>query len=469
MAVRHYKVILTTVGTVHVGNGKKLGSKDYFCNGDKGVSILDVPKFVSRLSHAQLESYCDFLKNSDSSEGLQDFLNQHRELKKTAEACVVYRVDAQLAKARGGSYQYLDVAEFVKDAYGLPYIPGSSVKGMLRTAILTHMILVDRSSYAPLFSEREAQSPESRSRAGRAINRRAFWQEYPDPEDRTVTNDIMRYVSVSDSKPLAPSALAFVKKYDKFSRSDRADHKMNLGKNLSNQAYYDGNELPIYYRECLKPGTHIELTIDVDERIDGYLLPLKLDIAGLQSVLQESFNLYKSSFLDHFELGESSGSQSGVVNDGRCQHVYSTGPFAGTRCRNTVLDGGNYCSKHQDCTNGGSDSCTVYLGGGVDFDSKTVINALIEDEYDRLDAIAHILYAQFPTKLDHSKYAQLWQEVQSAGFAPKDMRPKGKRHKEDHRHWRDSELKVSPHTAKLGKLGGKTYPMGKCSIQIEEC
>ncbi len=467
MAVRHYKVSLTTVGTVHVGDGKKLGSKDYFRNGDKGVSVLDVPEFVSKLSRDQLESYCDFLENGNSSEGLQDYFDQHRELEKVAEACVAYRVDTPLARARRGTYQYFDVAEFVKDAYGCPYIPGSSVKGMLRTAILTHMILADRAAYAPLFDERAAQDRDGRGKAGREINSRAFWREYPDPEDRSVINDIMRYVSVSDSAPLRSSDLAFVKKYDKFSKSDRADHKMNLGKNLSNQAYYEGNELNIY-RECLKPGVCIELTVDVDERIDAYLAPLKLDLAGLQSVLQESFDLYKSSFLDHFELGESSGSQSGAANDGRCQYVIAAGPLAGTRCRNTALEGSGYCGKHQDCAGTSSEACTVYLGGGIDFDSKTVINALIDDEYDRLDAIARILYAQFPTRLDPVKHAQLQREVKDAGFDPKTMRPKGKQHKEDHRHWRDPELKVSPHTVKLGKLGGKTYPMGKCSIKIEE-
>ena len=43
-----------------------------------------------------------------------------------------------------------------------------------------------------------------------------------------------------------------------------------------------------------------------------------------------------------------------------------------------------------------------------------------------------------------------------------------KKAKNDHRHWLDEEIGVSPHTMKWGIVGRDRYPMGKCSILIRE-
>ena len=139
------------------------------------------------------------------------------------------------------------------------------------------------------------------------------------------------------------------------------------------------------------------------------------------------------------------------------------------------MDGTGFCSKH--ASDGAAASsvtaCLCYLGGGVDYDSKTVVNALYEDEYKRLETISSILFAQFPTKIDPSIHAYLQSEIRESGFEPKTMRAqygsKGlKKGKDDHRHWRDPEFKVSHHTLKMGIVGDRKYPMGKCTVKIEE-
>ena len=118
---------------------------------------------------------------------------------------------------------------------------------------------------------------------------------------------------------------------------------------------------------------------------------------------------------------------------------------------------------------------TCYLGGGVDFDSKTVLNALFACDAERLRETAHILYAQFPTKIDDrfsgGRHRALWNKVEGEGFPPKQMTAKFRggavsKAKDDHRHWMDEDLGVSPHTMKLGKVGDELLPMGKCSLCI---
>ena len=107
------------------------------------------------------------------------------------------------------------------------------------------------------------------------------------------------------------------------------------------------------------------------------------------------------------------------------------------------------------------------------FSNKTVVNALFPGQKQRVDAIAHTLDAQFPTKIDRNRYQGLWDKVDRAGFNPKSMHAQYrngrlKKAKDDHRHWKDPELGVSPHTVKLAIVGKKKYLMGACQIEIKE-
>jgi CRISPR/Cas system CSM-associated protein Csm5 (group 7 of RAMP superfamily) len=470
MSLRRYRIVLTAIGPVHIGNGQAYKKKDYFKIDDKRVGVLDVKHFVSLLSPEELDDYCRFLE-TDSRSGFQDFIEQNRQLKEKAYKCVLYEVETTLAKARRGSYQYIDVAQCIKDQQHRPYIPGSSLKGMLRTALLTSLILRDQQSYSALYDSSLAQNKSKT--ACKAIERRVFWKETPDTKDPDIVNDIMRYVSVSDSEPLSVTDLVFAKKYDKFALTDPGSHKHAIGKISREPAYREGNELNIY-REAIRPGTRVEFTVNVDERIDAYLDGITLNADGIISVLEDAFGLYKRCFLDSFESETTSGNRNASTpDDGRCQFVYTNGILKGKRCRNRAVGNTGYCNTHKDQTMPVSKQVACYLGGGVDFDSKTVVNALFSQRADRVYEISRILYAQFPTKLDSRIHDDLESDVREAGFEPIRMqaRRNGSRlikGKDDHRHWKDAELGVSPHTMKLAIIGGKKYPMGKCSLQIEE-
>lgn len=166
-------------------------------------------------------------------------------------------------------------------------------------------------------------------------------------------------------------------------------------------------------------------------------------------------------------------------DDGICRYVIQSGPFAGRRCKNHAVNGTGYCNTHQDAAMNVSSgslqakNTTCYLGGGVDYVSKTVIYALFEDRLDSVNEAARILDSQFPTRLDPQKHGSLRQEVKESGFEIKPMRAlyrsgRLKKAKDDHRHWRDLEFDVSPHTMKFGIVGNEKYPMGKCSICFKE-
>lgn len=466
MAIRRYILEITTVGPVHIGNGMRYGKKDYYANGNK-IAVLDTRKFASRLNVQQMGRYCEFLKDTNNKFDLQGFLKNNPDLAKIADGSVAYRIDSPLATARRGSIQYHDVWEFVKDPYGNPYIPGSSIKGMLRTAILLN-ILLDGKEYRALLDG----ALDKRRGADKVIMRKTLWKEQPDPCNQGVVNDILKYLSVADSSSLSTDDLVFVKKYDLFSKNDPADHKLNM----RNLTLYEGNELDVY-RECLRPGTNISVEIAIDERIDSYLNAPVLDGKGLCEVLQRQFDFYSSHFLSHFEQGEEESSVNDSSGDVQCRYVIQSGPLTGMRCRNHAVDGTGYCNKHANVASAGrsANDAICYLGGGVDFMSKTVVAALFSSEKERVEAISRILFNQFPTRIDRSFYPGLFDRVRCADFSPETMKAKRNRKtgklnkaKDDHRHWRDSELGVSPHTMKWGIIGKRRYPMGKCAICIRE-
>ena len=148
------------------------------------------------------------------------------------------------------------------------------------------------------------------------------------------------------------------------------------------------------------------------------------------------------------------------------------------RCPNHAIKGTNFCNKHQGTTNAGnnnasSDAMVCYLGGGVDFDSKSVMNALFEENDDRVSEISKVLYSQFPTKMDINVYDRLAKKVERAGFNVNNFHAKYKggklqKGKEDHRHWLDPQFGVAPHTLKMGQIDEEMFPMGKCKLKVEE-
>ena len=147
------------------------------------------------------------------------------------------------------------------------------------------------------------------------------------------------------------------------------------------------------------------------------------------------------------------------------------------RCRNHAVEGTKYCNKHAGEASEGlpTSEAVCYLGGGVDFMSKTIVAALSGSERESVEAISQIMFDQFPTKIDRSIYPGLSDRVRRAGFDPQTMKAfydrktgRLKRGKDDHRHWRDAELGVSPHTMKWGLIGKRRYPMGKCTVCVKE-
>ena len=166
--LKTYKLLLTVKGPVFIGSGKDISKKEYIYLPGKEVQIMNIDKIYSLCEKNRLEkSYVDFLMN-----GYKEPLGQWLEKKKVRpseiEACIRYRLSNQDAQLERG--KALQIMEFVKDSYGQPYVPGSSVKGMLRTILLTADILKHPQKYSEY---RENIMREVFGRREGKVNRRA--------------------------------------------------------------------------------------------------------------------------------------------------------------------------------------------------------------------------------------------------------------------------------------------------------
>jgi CRISPR/Cas system CSM-associated protein Csm5 (group 7 of RAMP superfamily) len=473
MAVKHFEFTFETQGYVHIGNGNSLNKKNYFIS-DGLINILDCPKFVALLSEEQLGRYLDFL-TEDHRSSFDFFLSHNKDIQRLVNESVRYSLKTNLDRRKSGGELRHGIAEFVKDAYGCPFIPGSSVKGVLRSAIIMHQVLQDQVNFRELYDMNRMAlrggKKSERGAASRKVLGKVTWLERISSGERFVDRDIMRFISVADSMPLNIEDLCLAKKYDQFSLSDAADHKRmpaTRGAGVNNAAA-KGNELNIY-RECLRPGVKFTIRVDVDECIADYLGVAEISGATLASLFIQVNERYQNDFLSHFELNVH-GEQKYQSSNGGCNYIYKEGIFAGQRCRNAAVNGTPFCGRHQGEEAASSDSETsvvCYLGGGVGYPSKTATNALFDDDVVRVDEVARILYAQFPSEFAQGCYSDTKEEVREAGFLSKSMKPRGRSQKNDPRHWKSGEFGVAPHTLKLGKCMNDMREMGKCSLAVKE-
>lgn len=139
-----------------------------------------------------------------------------------------------------------DIAGFVLDARGNPYIPGSSLKGAFRTAILAHHILQNRGAYSKDWENIRRAAGNKRD-MGKAMDN--LEREAAIPPDKNGKRDMVksyfRGLTVSDAS-LVNGGLCVVPKTDLGLHTFRT-HEVSL------------------FRETLKADSTLEFTLGLDD------------------------------------------------------------------------------------------------------------------------------------------------------------------------------------------------------------
>jgi CRISPR-associated protein Csm5 len=303
-----YHVTLTCLSPVFIGSGRSIIKKEYLIDNNFNISIFDIPKMYAKLKAKGLaDSYDRFLSSSDS---LGEWLKVNKVSREDISECIKYQLKNSDFSVKREELRTLEIMEFVKDPYGLPYIPGSSIKGMLRTILLGSKIINDPNGYGHFKDDIRKALDDCIRRAKYRPDRRLLKREAEDLEAKgfrtlkcntekikDAVNDIMKGFIVGDSEPVSTDQLSVCQRIEL--HHDGAEKKLNVT------------------RECLKPGTEIKFTLTVDRAVCRYTDELIL------KAIEDFNNAYNSYFVKKF-TGAAPVPNECVLIGGGCGYASKT-------------------------------------------------------------------------------------------------------------------------------------------------
>jgi len=271
---------LTAASPVFVDSGNAIGKKEYILPpSGKDVIIPDMYKMYDYLDKlGKSAAYESFLlaRGGMDSNSLFEFL------KSVGVGQADYNKFTGYTVSKGDVERVYEINTFVKDPYGNPFIPGSGLKGALRTAFVGSFAAAEPEKYKDVRESMKREDGRYRNRYMKQPAARLeekIFAKLPfgggkSGGDSFPLKDIMRGLRVGDSKPLSAKDLVLCQKVDIFP---------------------SGGEKPINtLRECLKPGTEILFPVTLDTEMFRFT---EQDIIKLVSVFCKS---YKKSFLSGF-------------------------------------------------------------------------------------------------------------------------------------------------------------------------
>lgn len=234
MKYSEYEIRFVTIAPVFIGGGEKRSSKEYikFGNDFFFPKMDDFIQKIAKKSQRNARLYQAFMKfMTDPRKRLTAFC---KEMNISIDELNGYVVKAPFGNKTG---ELNDILQFNRDPYGKVFIPGSSIKGLIRT-VLENTSLKENNNKDEIFS----------------------------------------HLIVQDSAPISDSNLVLTQKWD-----------------LSCKPYAKPKSLPIF-REALKPRCLFSCKIKVMENQDE----LSGMINSLAKLSHEYYQRYMDYFLNDF-------------------------------------------------------------------------------------------------------------------------------------------------------------------------
>lgn len=362
-----FRCRMKVITPIHIGDGKKYTKMDYVYDRQlKKVGILSQQNFFRFLTKENLyNGYQDKIRNAEYDNSGNVIFENYPWLTAVGHKNILERHPELFISI-------LDVPEHmrnlnvidreIRDVFGNPYIPGSSLKGMLRNAVMADLIL--KAKRDPKTSSRMVQiwqNLDQEIKTNRQSKARNFaaseisaleatlFREIFDQEGKALSRqlaDPFRGILVGDSEPFRPDSTMLCAKEDLMVKAGQPDKsKISL------------------QRESLRPGleTTFRVTLDVAH----------LKAAGIGQIcdaatLFDCVKTYRQSVLDLHEK-------------------LLTTKFT----NNSDL---NYKPARIEA----SDGVSCVLGGGVGFQSHSLLYALAPDAVEASRVVANLLDKQFP-------------------------------------------------------------------------
>ena len=256
MSMHYWKVSLVCLSPGFVGSGEKFKKSEYIYDKRAGeVHFLDESGWIRFLGrHGIMEDFSNALLANPLHQNLFGYLSHQDRLCREYGSIgnILHAMKKERAVLRTEPYlgnpekAPNEIAGFVLDAKGNPYIPGSSLKGAFRTAILAHHILQNRGAYSKDWENIRRAAGNKRD-MGKAMDN--LEREAAIPLDKNGKRDMVksyfRGLTVSDAS-LVNGGLCVVPKTDLGLHTFRT-HEVSL------------------FRETLKADSTLEFTLGLDD------------------------------------------------------------------------------------------------------------------------------------------------------------------------------------------------------------
>lgn len=281
--LKTYEIVIKTIAPVFVGNGKEIGKKEYVFLPENSIGIVNIEQLymiLKRKGKAQEFEHYMLNNNRDSlSYWLKEQGLDERDISST------FKYSLKSCDYIDRRQKGLQVKEFIKDPYGNPYIPGTSLKGMLRTILLSKDIMENKGKYNHISKgiEDELKTNDVHKISKKKLLRkkndemeglayRTIGREKTRPDD--AVNDVLQGFIVSDSESLSVKDLVLCQ-------------KIEVHKDRTEKA------LPIL-RESIKPGVLIKFKLTIDHSLCNY--NDKDILIGIRLFAEQYFNNFLVKF-----------------------------------------------------------------------------------------------------------------------------------------------------------------------------
>lgn len=281
-----------------IGSGEEAGKKEIVIDGrnDRFLIIDPVKLFRAAKERGlqdQLENY--YLRSQDDlGKWLRDngFSTEEREHLISYSIKKGERSFSWESQTKGKKPKPVNLHLFIKDSFHQPYIPGSSIKGAIRTSILGALVLKD------LEGKRQVERFNSADR----LEKFFFEKNLYERQNKNENIKIFRGLKISDSRPVSNEQLIGLKQVS-------FKHLKAKGKPYA--------ELPIY-REYLLPGTQFEFQLSIDERFFRYsfeeiMSMIQLNNRFIEKKLRTNFIEEPIILKDYLKIGGGAGFISKTV------------------------------------------------------------------------------------------------------------------------------------------------------------
>ena len=311
---------------VHVGNGRTLKAFEYLYDRKaQKVYFVDEGKWIAFLyRHKLIDDFSEYIRVISAAMGRKGpFRGEHVWewlLKRGIPSAELQSLSATVSDVTTNNKlldrgSLNDIARNVVTVDGMPYIPGSSIKGALRTGILYHVIKYEAKRYRKYWNELahvmstscSAKDVKKTARKVAADIEKDVFQKLKISSDYKIpaaVQDSMRGLIVSDAHCIQQDhESVIVQKLDGTAKENKRNGQESA--------------LPIF-RECIRPGTRLRCVISLDKRMmqEIGIFSIHDALEMTKEFIQDGIQMQKQVFGHTYEMEFAMAEDANIILGG---------------------------------------------------------------------------------------------------------------------------------------------------------